>query len=105
MGFFADVRRLEAMTDLQAEQARAQRLLAHGVTGTAVVTGVRDTGVTVALHPQLEFDLRVTLDGRDEPYPVTHRQVVSRLAAATMGVGTTVPVRVDPDDPGALLIA
>ena len=39
------------------------------------------------------------------PYPATLTQVVSRMAIGRFQPGSTVPVRVSPDDPQALMIA
>ena len=52
----------------------------------------------------VEFDLRVLLEGR-EPYPVTHRQVVSRLVVGNFAPGAVVPVRVDPGNVAEVIIA
>ena len=90
--------------DMQAQNATSQRLMATGRQGTATVTGIRDTGLTVNENPQVELDLQVSVDG-GAPYAVTHRQVVSRVAIPAFQPGATVPVRVDPADPHTLLIA
>ena len=82
----------------------AQRLLASGREGTATVTALRDTGVTINDNPQVELDLDVAVQGMPV-YPVTHRQVISRLAIAGFQPGATVPVRVDPQQPRSLIIA
>ena len=75
-----------------------------GRQGTATVTALRDTGLTVNDDPQVELDLDVSIDGTPV-YPVTHRQVISRLAIAGFRPGATVPVRVDPQDPRTLVLA
>ena len=90
--------------DMQAQNATSQRLMATGRQGTATVTAIRDTGLTVNENPQVELDLQVSVDGT-APYAVTHRQVVSRVAIPAFQPGATVPVRVDPADPHTLLIA
>ena len=81
-----------------------QRLMAAGRQGSATVTALRDTGVTINDNPQVELDLDVAVEGMPV-YPVTHRQVISRLAIAGFQPGATVPVRVDPQDPRTLIIA
>jgi hypothetical protein len=86
------------------EQRRAQRLMSDGLVGQATITEVRETGASVNRNPVVEFDLRVLLDGR-APYPVTHRQVVSRLVVGNFAPGAVVPVRVDPGDVGEVMIA
>ncbi|MDO8185678.1 hypothetical protein Q5424_23505 [Conexibacter sp. JD483] len=85
------------------QQADAQRLMATGLIGQATVESLRDTGMTINDNPQIEFDLLVTVDGR-EAYPVTHRQAVSRLVLANFQPGASIPVRVDPADPTRVLI-
>src|SRR3954466_9485107 len=89
----------EVMGDMQAQNATSRRLRAPGRQGTATVTAIRDTGLTVNENPQVELDLQVQVDGA-APYAVTHRQVVSRVAIPAFQPGATVPVRVDPADPG-----
>lgn len=94
----------EMLGDMQRQAETAQRLMATGRQGTAVVTAIRDTGVTVNDNPQVELDLDVTVEGMPV-YPVTHRQVISRLAVAGFQPGAVVPVRVDPQQPRTLIIA
>jgi hypothetical protein len=134
MGFFKDIRGMQeqaeamtppehrgirggfrAMKDLaatgnqmmgeMAQQAQdAQRLMQVGRVGQATVMAIRDTGVTINENPQAELDLQVALEGAPT-YPVTHRQVISRIAIGGFQPGATVPVRVDPQDPYKLIIA
>lgn len=94
----------ETMGDMQALAAKAQRLNQVGRIGTATVTALRDTGVTINEDPEVELDLLVTLEGV-EPYAVTHRQVIYRLAVAGFQPGATVPVKVDPQDLQSLIVA
>jgi hypothetical protein len=94
----------QMLDEMAAEQQKAKRLMATGLVGQAVITGVRDTGATVNENPVVEFDLRVALDGHP-PYAVAHRQVVSRLVVGNFAPGATVPVRVDPDNAGEVMIA
>ncbi len=51
----------------------------------------------------MTFRLRVVLPGR-APYDVDHRQLVPIFALASLPVGATVPVMVDPRSPGTLTI-
>jgi hypothetical protein len=92
------------LQEMQRQAETAQRLLATGRQGTAVVTAIRDTGVIVNDNPQVELDLDVTVDGMPV-FPVTHRQVISRLAIGSFQPGAAVPVRVDPQQPRTLIIA
>jgi hypothetical protein len=92
------------LADLGREAADAQRLMASGRVGRAVVTARRDTGVVVNENPEVELELQVSVEGGPR-YPVLHRQIISRLVTANFTPGATVPVRVDPIDPRRLLIA
>jgi hypothetical protein len=92
------------LAEMAAEHQRATRLMAEGLVGQATITEVRETGTSVNQNPVVEFDLHILLDGRD-PYPVTHRQVVSRLVVGTFAPGAVVPVRVDPGNVAEVMIA
>jgi hypothetical protein len=93
----------QMMGDLAAEQQKAQMLMASGIVGQATIDSVTDTGVTINENPQIALGLTVTIPGKD-PYQATLTQVVSRLAIAGFQPGSTVPVRVSPDDPQVLMI-
>jgi hypothetical protein len=92
------------MFDLVMQAQEARRLLQVGRVGHATVVAVRDTGVMVGENPQAELDLQVAVAGV-EPYDVTHRQVISRLAIGSFWPGAKVPIRVDPQDPQKVLVA
>jgi len=89
---------------MAAEQHRAQWLMAEGLVGQATITEVREIGGSSNRSPVVEFDLRVLLEGR-EPYPVTHRQVVSRCVVGSFAPGAVVSVRVDPGNVAEVMIA
>jgi hypothetical protein len=91
-------------TDMARQAQEAQRLLQIGHAGHALVMAVRDTGMTVNDNPEAELELCVALAGQ-EPYKVTHRQVISRVAIGGFQPGAKVPVRVDPLDPHNVLVA
>jgi hypothetical protein len=92
------------MVDIAQQALEARRLLQVGLKGLATVMAVRDTGVKVDDNPETELDLQVALDGAD-PYEVTHRQVISRVAIDSFWPGAKVPVRVDPQNPRNVLVA
>jgi hypothetical protein len=94
----------QMVSGLAAEQQKTAMLMASGIPGQARIDQVSDTGVTVNDNPQVQFNLTVTIPGRD-PYPATLTQVVSRIAIGSFQPGATVPVRVSPDDPRTLMIA
>lgn len=103
MGFFDSTAEADQLGPLGRQQADAQRLMATGITGQATVQALRETGATLDENPQVEFELLVTVDG-SSPYPVTHRQAVSRLVMANFQPGASIPVRIDPSDPTRVLI-
>jgi hypothetical protein len=93
----------DMLGSMQAEGQKAQHLMANGRVASATITAVRDTGMTINDNPTVELDLSVVLDGAD-PYAVTHRQTISRIAIPSFQPGATVPVRVDPADRSSLMI-
>jgi hypothetical protein len=93
----------QTLGDLQRQAAVANHLAVHGVPGRAVITEIRDTGMTVNDNPRVSLTLEVTV-GDKAPYTATHDQVISRIAVAGFQPGATVPVRVDPVDERSLII-
>lgn len=79
-------------------------LMASGIVGEARIDGVTDAGSSINDHPHVQFTLTVSVPGRD-PYPATLDQVVSRTTLPRFRPGTTVPVRVSPEDPLVLMLA
>jgi hypothetical protein len=94
----------QMLGDMNADAQNAQHLMANGRVGTAVITEVRQTGMFVNENPQVEMDLQVTVEGMPS-YTATHRQVIAQIAIPQFQPGSTVPVRVDPENPSSLLIA
>ncbi len=80
-----------------------QRLAAQGRLISATLLGLRDTGGGLDGDPELELELAVVLDGTRKV--VHHRQVVSRLAARELRLGSSLPVRVDPLDHSTMALA
>jgi hypothetical protein len=93
-----------AFNGLAAEQQKTAALIAGGIVGLATIDQVIDTGATINDNPRVELELTVTIPGRD-PYPAALTQVVSRIAIGSFQPGSTVPVRVSPEDPQTLMIA
>jgi hypothetical protein len=60
--------------------------------------------IEVDENPQAELDLQIALAGA-EPYLLTHRKVISRIAIGSFWPGAKVAVRVDPHDPLKVLVA
>src|SRR5262249_31441755 len=102
MGFLKDIRDLQQQAESMTPPRH--RAAAGGFRpASATITALRDTGVTIGDDPTVELDLSVSLDGA-EPYAVTHRQTISRIAIPSFQPGATVPVRVDPADRTSLTI-
>jgi hypothetical protein len=70
-------------------------LRASGVAGTATITSLGETGVTVNGSPIIEFGLDVDTTAH-APYATTIRQRTPRLALGAFRPGATVAIRVDP---------
>ena len=87
---------------LMGQTIEQNNLRASGVPGEALVENLADTGMTLNDNPVVEFQLLVTIPGR-EPYRVAHREMVPRLAPNMYAVGMKYPVRVDPGDPNKLM--
>jgi hypothetical protein len=93
-----------AFHGLAAEQEKTAALMAGGIVGQALIDRVTDTGATINDNPRVQLHLTVRIPDRD-PYPATLTQVVSRMAIGRFQPGSTVPVRVSPDDPQTLMIS
>ena len=93
----------QTLGEMQREAAVADHLAVHGLPGRAVITAIKDTGMSVNDNPRVELTLEVTV-GDKAPYTATHAQVISRIAVAGFQPGATVPVRVDPVDERSLII-
>ncbi len=73
-----------------------RRILAGGVAGTALVLGVRDTGITINnVNAVIEARLQVTIPGRP-PYETTTEVTLGRMSWGALQPGMTVAVKVDP---------
>ncbi len=92
------------MAELMLRQKRAMRLMYEGIVGRGTIISMRETGATINNDPEVVFEIAVELPDRPE-YRVFHTQAVSRLVVGRFEVGAGVPVRVDPSDPDAILIA
>lgn len=88
---------------LQAEMAKQQQLMATGTPGKATVKGLTDTGTLVNFQPQLVLDLEVSVEGKD-PYPVQLSAAIPQMHIPVVQPGSTIGVRVDPNDPSSVAI-
>ena len=92
----------QAVQQVQADQALAEKLANEGIDGTATINGMQATGKNVNMQPELQFDLTVDVNGTQSN--VTHTQVVSPAIIGQLQPGAQVPVKVDPDDHSQLMI-
>jgi hypothetical protein len=92
----------QAVQQVQADQALAERLANEGVDGTATINGMQATGKNVNMQPELQFDLTVEVNGSQSN--VSHTQVVSPAVIGQLQPGAQVPVKVDPNDHSQLMI-
>jgi hypothetical protein len=84
-------------------QAAQAQHVANGRPGSAVIREANDTGIVV--HGDLVVELRidVTPEG-GAPYEVRTAALVPAAARARATPGTIVPVRIDPTQPGNVLV-
>jgi hypothetical protein len=84
--------------------AGRQRLLREGIPGQATILSLKGGSLVINnIHHMISFRLRVAVPGR-APYDIDHRQLVPIFALASLPIGATVPVMVDPKDPKRLTI-
>lgn len=94
----------QTLGQMSADSDKSRYLMAAGQPGRATISAIRQTGTMVNDNPECDLDLQVTVNG-SAPYPVTHRQVIALVALASFQPGATISVRVDPADPGSLVVA
>jgi hypothetical protein len=95
--------RMGQMQEQMAEMTRQANLQTTGVTCAATVVATRDTGGMVNMQPIVELDLTILPDGLP-PYPVTIRQTISPIHMSTIQPGSSLSVKVDPNDPSSVYI-
>jgi hypothetical protein len=83
--------------------AKAQRIKATGVTGSARIVGMRQTGVSMNDQPQIELNLEVTTSMQG-PYQVVMKEYVPLMLIGTLSSGRPLPVKVDPANPNTVII-
>ena len=67
------------------------------------VKSITDTGQQIQGSPVMEVVLSVQVPGQ-EPYDVTHKQVIALQAMGNWQPGAIFPVRVDPNEPRSVII-
>jgi len=97
----------DRMRRMREAAADEERLVVEGVSGTARIRAVHDTGITVGTdareNPVADLELEVTV-GSEPPTLVTSRVVIPRLSVGRLIPGSTLPVRVDALDRSKLAI-
>lgn len=81
--------------------AKKDRISTTGVAGTGQIMGLTQTGMLVNQQPQVELDLLVTIPGRS-PYRAKVKEIVPLIMLNRLQ--GTLPVRVDPAEPGTVVI-
>lgn len=81
--------------------AKKDRISTTGVAGTGQIMGLTQTGMLVNQQPQVELDLLVTIPGRS-PYRAKVKEIVPLIMLNRLQ--GTLPVRVDPAEPEAVVI-
>jgi len=86
-----------------ANPGAAMGLMSNGIQGNGTVKSLNDTGQQVNGAPVYEVVLAVALPNQ-EPYDVTHKQIIALAAVSNWQPGAMFPVRVDPSNPQNLVI-
>lgn len=95
--------RMRDAQQFMAQQTQAANIASTGVDATAMITGVAQTGAMVNFQPTLQIDMTVMPDGLP-PYPASVTQVVEQVFLTKAVAGASVPIKVDPNDPGSIWI-
>lgn len=82
---------------------RKRRLQKTGIPGTALITGVQDTGATFSENPQVKLLVEVKTN-LGQKYPATLFVVVSRINPFAYRPGMTIPVKIDPKNEKIMVI-
>jgi hypothetical protein len=87
----------------QKAAREADRIRIQGVAGSATITGMRQTGVTLNEQPQIELQLQVSTEMHGA-YPVTVKEYVPLMLLGALSSGRPLPVKVDPANPQRVII-
>jgi hypothetical protein len=74
-----------------------------GLSGQATIVSLREGGPYVNQRPTVTMELDVELPRR-ERYRAQAQQPVGRLVIGRLQPGATIPIRVDPEDPGRVVV-
>ena len=99
----AGMESMRAAQEMMAQQTQAANVAMTGADATATITAVQQTGAMVNFQPTMQIELTVLPDGLP-PYPATVTQVVEQHFLVKAVPGASVPIKVDPNDPGTIWI-
>ena len=99
----AGMEQMRAAQEQMAQQTQAANIAMTGVDATATITGVQQTGAMVNFQPTMQIDMTVLPDGLP-PYPASVTQVVEQHFLMKAVPGASVPIKVDPSNPGSIWI-
>ena len=104
-GFFAIVGIVLVGIGLRARGSarEADDLAASGLAGTATITGLTQTGMSLNDQPQVEMELLVSIPGRT-PYQARRKEFVPFILLGRLSSGLPLPVKVDRTDPQTVII-
>jgi len=83
--------------------AEADRITSTGLAGTATVTGLTQTGMSLNDQPQIDMELLVSVPGR-AVYAARRTEFVPLILLGRLSSGLPLPVKVDPADPARVII-
>lgn len=83
--------------------AEADRVVRTGLSGTAQVTSMTQTGMSLNDQPQIDMELLVNVPGR-APYTARRKEFVPLILLGRLGSGMPLPVKVDPADPQRVIV-
>ena len=81
----------------------AQRLRTQGISANGQIVSIEPTGMTINNVPQMRVNVNVQLPNQ-APYQTSTKVLMHPSSASQLAPGTTVPVRVDPQDASRILI-
>ena len=93
----------QAMSEIAAEAKKHELLAKRGKPGQAIVKAMRETGAAADGKTQIELDVSVR-SGGGQPYDATFRELVPTGDLPRYQPGTTLAVRVDPEDRQSLTV-
>lgn len=86
-----------------SEKGELLRVYTRGTPARARIVNIGSKGGAVNGHPNIDFELEVTVPGQD-PYRVSLTARVSKLAIPRVQPDALIDVRVDPDDRQRILL-